>query len=250
MNKFFLISFLGTALFVSCTTGQGKNTYVLEENPGVPETPAAYTIEDYKGKANGGGIPDWVKIFLADGARGVETLDAYKDRYVFMSRNEGSNFRALNQWLEGFSAELDFPRLASARIEARFRYGVPFPDTEYGSFYEALVRATSDASWTGALRQDDFWLQRKYDFPKDEQGNETPDSGYTQDTSLQAPEGNSPGNPLPKETWEFLILVTIDRTFFASQLNGLFQNLKPDPPPSKDQISAANRIKERFFEGF
>jgi len=251
MNKFFLISFLGIALFVSCTTGQGKNTFQLEENPTAPETSGAYTIEDYKNKANGGGIPDWVKIFLADGPRGVETLDAYKDRYVFIGRNEGNNFKALNQWAEGFSPDLDFPRLASIRIEARFRNAVPFPDTEYGSFYEELVRATSDAPWTGAVKEADFWLQLKYDSTRDETGG--PVSANAQDTEQPpppAPQENSPDNPSPRETWEFLILVTIDKALFSSQLNDLFLNLNPTPPPAKDQVTAANRVKEKFYEGF
>lgn len=278
MNRFFWALIFGITLLVSwaslvsCTSGQVKNNFNLQENPLAPEESGNYTIENYKGKENGGGIPEWVNLFLEDGARGVETLDAYKGSYVFVSRNVGNNFKALSQWSQAFSPELDFPRLAAARIEARFIKAVPFPDNEYGSFYEALVRAASDAYWTGAVRVDDFWFQRKYDVPEDEAGNPVssntqgtvPDTGQdtgqnngqdygqgtVQDAGQQAPQGITTDIPVQNETWEFLILVTIDENVFSLQLNDIFQNLKPSPLPAKDQIAAANRVKEKFFEGF
>ena len=216
-------------LFASCASRMEKRVLKAPEIPGAAEMPGHYTITDYKNKGEGGGMPEWVSRWLEEGASGVEALDAYKGRYAFISRNEGSNLNALTQWAGGFSSELDFPRLAAARIERRFLLTTLLPDGEYGAFFETLIRAASDASWTGALREDDFWIRRKY-LPPEEPitGEQTP----------------------ARENWEFLILVTIEKNLFASQFDSIFQSVKPSPPPAREQINAANRVKDRFYDGF
>jgi hypothetical protein len=185
------------------------------------ETHRPYVITDFKNKVRGGNIPRWVGLWLDSGIHEVEAM--YQDRYVFIGLNEGNNLRALNLWLDGFSPELDFPRLAAARIEARFSRSVPLPDDEYGAFFIDLIRAASDAPWIGAQREDDFWILKKY----------------------------LPGDDEPEnENWEFFVLVTIEKNLFTSQLDSLFKNIKPSPSPSRYQANAAKRVKEHFFEGF
>lgn len=226
MKKFLLCAVL--AVFASCAGEPARKT----ASPGnsSARTPEPFIITDYKNKAEGQFVPEWVSIYLEKGVDGVETLDAYRNRYVFIGRNEGTNFGALRQWNEGFSPELDFPRLAAARIENRF--SVPYPDDEYGAFYVAMIRAASDAPWAGAVREDDFWIRRYY-IPVEENaaGEETAETSA-------------------RETWEFLILVTMDKALFASQLGDVFRSVTPNPRPSRDQTAAANRVKDRFFEGF
>jgi hypothetical protein len=177
---------------------------------------------DYKGMANGEIMPEWVSLYLEGGVRAVETLEIYQDYHVFVSRLEGNNFNAMNHWIEGFSPELDFPRLASARIESRFLLTAPLPDSAYGAFFVALIRAASDALWDGALKEDDFWILKK---PGPEESEE-------------------------KEIYEFLILVTIRKTVFVSQFDAVFRSVRPSPPPTRDQLAAINRVKERFYAEF
>ena len=214
---------------------------------GAAETPLPYIIVNHKNKAAGESIPKWVNCLLEEGIGEVENLAAYEGRYVFVSRNEGNNFNALTQWKEGFSPELDFPRLAAARIEARFLSGVSHPDHEYGAFFEALIRAASDAPWKGAVREDDFWLRRRY-FSEDENNPDMP--GNTAGQTPENAELQTANYPPARESWDFLILVTIEKSLFASQLDAVFRNTKPNPPPKRDQVNAANRVKDRFFDGF
>jgi len=223
MKKLFLSAIFIILLFGSCRSEAER---VVVEPPRAPEperNPAPHAITDYKNKTVGGTIPVWVSLWLDSGVYAVESLDAFKDRYVFVARNEANNFNALGLWKDGFSAELDFPRLAAARIEKRLASAVDDPDNSYGAFYEALIRAASDFRWIGAVRVDDFWMLRQ--FTSGEEG-------------------------VPVENWEFLILVTIDRSLFASQLERIFQIMNPNPPPSRDQRTTINRVRERFFEGF
>jgi len=216
--------FLIAALFASCTGSPVRRQPVTLPPPPeseAVETPIEYSIIDYKNKSIGEALPEWVSLWLNSGVREVEALSSYQDRFVFVHRNETNNFNALNLWKDEFSPEFDFPRLAAARIEARF--AVPYPDREYGDFYEALIRAASDAKWTGAVIEDSFWIQKKYSTNDDED---------------------------EREIWEFLVLVTMGKNSFTSQLDSVFQTVNPVPPPNDLQLAAANRVKENFFEGF
>ena len=186
------------------------------------KTARAYTIIDFKNKTMGAPIPEWASLWLALGNRGVEAKNGFPGSFVFVYSSEGNNFRALELLKDNFAPLQDFPRLAAARIEARFSDGISYPDAEYGAFFEDLIRTASDAIWTGAIRVDDFWVQKKYQ-PSEE--------GET-------------------ESWEFLILVTIEKSRFTSQLESVFEKVTPDPAPSELQIAAANRVKDHFFEGF
>ena len=223
MNKYFSFAVL-LILFTSCLTEQPG--FVLTAPPETPEeirALRAFDITDHKNRNTGLDIPEWANRFFEGGIRAVRVMEANMNSYMFIARSEGNNFNALNLWNDGFNAELDFPRLAAARIDARFSAGVHFPDTEYGAFYETLIRAVSDFRWTGMVKEDDFWIQRSFSSNEDEPA---------------------------REDWEFLILVTIEKTHFASQLNLIFQNINPDPPPTETQALAARRVIDRFFQGF
>ena len=219
------LSFLAVLplLFVSCATEQAGHILTPQEIPPDIVTPIPFIITDHKYKSEGRNIPEWVSLFLEGGIQSVESLAAFNGRHVFISQNEGTNFNALNHWKEGFSPELDFPRLAAARIDARFFSETPLPDQVYGAFFEALIRTASNARWSGAVKEDDFWIRRR--FIENNAESET-------------------------ENWLFLILVSIEKPVFALQLDTVFSNTRPNPPPSRGQLAAINRVKDNFFEGF
>jgi hypothetical protein len=151
-------------------------------------------------------------------------LPEFQDRYVFVSMNEGSNFSALEQWLEGFAPEQDFARLAAVRMEKRLLSAVNgFPDDEYGSYFETLIRAASDAVWEDARREDDIWVKRRF---ISSTGDETP------------------------ETWTFLILVAVKRDVLVPRINTLLKNTKPSQPLNHSQTNTVERVVEIFFDGF
>ena len=222
MKRIILCIILAQMLFASCQSRPERLA------PGIvlgQETIIRpYTIIDHKNRASGGSIPEWVNLWLNSNIQDIEALSAFNNRYVFISRNEGVQLNPLHLWREGFSPELDFPRLAAARIERRFASTTTHPDEEFGTFYEALIRAASDASWLGTVSEDDFWIRRRY----------TPDEEFGQEL----------------ETWEFLILLTIDKRLFASQIEDIFDKVNPVPSPTAAQIEAANRVKAGFFNGF
>ncbi|MCL2374702.1 MAG: hypothetical protein FWC65_05615, partial [Treponema sp.] len=149
MNRFLLCT-IPALLFSACASEAGRRGHAPYEDPGILETPHPFAITDFMNMAEGADMPEWVSLWLEGGARAIENMDAHEGRHAFVSRNNGSNFSALEQWAQWFSADLDFPRLAAARIEARFLSGVSRPDDTYGAFFVALVRSASDAAWSGA----------------------------------------------------------------------------------------------------
>jgi hypothetical protein len=216
----FLALFL--AACVSDPGRQGENRPEPEEDAG---SEPVYHLTDYKTRAEGGTFPTWVERYLEGNIAAVEALEEYQDRYVFIAHSRGTNFRALEQWSRNFSVELDFARLAAVRIEKRFtQAALGFPDTVFGRYFETLIRAASDASWEGSMKEDDFWLKGFY----------------------QEIDGNTNGG----ESYDFMILVTIDKTLLASQIQPLLIGVNPRAPMSGDQLTAVNRLRDRFFEGF
>jgi hypothetical protein len=202
--------------------GQSESRAGTEEAAG--DEPV-YHLTDYKTRAEGGPVPVWVEYYLAGNIAALEALEEYQDRYVFVARSRGTNFRALEQWLRGFSAELDFARLAAIRMEKRLTQAAGgFPDAVFGRYFESLIRAASDASWEGVVQEDDFWLQGFY----------------------QGPEENAESG----ESYDFIILLTVDKSFLASRIESLLFNVKSQAPMSKDQLAAVDRVREHFFEEF
>jgi hypothetical protein len=213
-----------------CVGAPAKNSSAPAESPSESAAPLSWRLIGFKGESaayneKGGAIPPWVAAWLEGGGAAVETLEEYQDYYVFIAVNSGVNFNALEQWQEGFSPELDFARLAAARIENRFLGAVQtHPDNDYGSFFETIIRAASDTEWKGMVREADFWIKRE--FP-DADGVET-----------------------DRESWDFLILITVEKDTFAAQFNTLMGNTKPEFPINRDQTAAVNQVWEKFFNGF
>jgi hypothetical protein len=211
-------------LHAACATQQVRQPIPRQSEPEANRV-VNYEILDYEGKAAGGNIPAWVFFFLDGNQGGIEMVSAYRDRYVFFAVNSGGNFRALEQWQNAFSPGLDFSRLVTTRIEKRFLdAAAAYPDDEYGSYYESLIRAAADAEWTGAVKSEIFWVRRRF-----------PDAD---------------GLALRAESYDFLVLVTIEKRLLVPQIQALFRGINPPTPLLPEQQAAVNRVVERFFEGF
>ncbi|MDR2394772.1 MAG: hypothetical protein LBD93_11565 [Treponema sp.] len=183
-----------------------------------------YQIIDYKTKAGGEDIPEWVNQYESAGIPGIEGLPQYDAAYVFISEIEGPNFQALQQWASGFIISKDFSRMVASRIQSRMAKTVTsYPEGEYGRFFEALIKAASNAVYTGGFRVDDFWVLKQY-FQED---------------------GVSPD----REVYNFLILVSINQTTLQLQIKEILNTLG-SIPLTKAQALSVSRLKESFFDLF
>jgi hypothetical protein len=190
--------------------------------PQSAEEAEAYEVADHKTKAEGLDIPEWVTRYIGGGLTGVEGMIQFYGRYVFVGENSGTNPRALRQWSSGFTVDQDLARLVAARVQARLA-APGNPDETYGRYFEAVIKSASDASYTGARRETDFWLLKRY----------LAEDGTTD-----------------REAYDFYVLVSIDKAALEERINAILNGITTELPPTREQSAAINRVKEAFFEGF
>jgi hypothetical protein len=170
-------------------------------------------------------LPEWVARYAATGLEGVETLPEFEGRYVFISRQAGTSLEPLKLWATGFSLERDFPRLVSARIQARFILGGNGnPGDEYGRYFEAAVKNASDFTFEGPALEDRFWVKKR----------------------IFADDGLSPVG----EAYEYLIMTSVDKETLRRQIDMLLTTTRANEPSSREQAAASMRLRLNFYEGF
>jgi len=184
-----------------------------------------FEVIEHKASAIAGDIPEWVNTYIYDGNSGVEALAKYKDKFVFVGEDSGTNLNALRMWAQGFNVAQDLARLVSQRVQAKFAGAMAgSPDAEVGRYFENIVKNVADATITGARKDTDFWLYKRY----------FKDDGKTED----------------KVIYDYYVLVTIDKEMLKKQLDAVISGAKAAKPMTKEQTTAVDRVKEAFYEGF
>ena len=216
--------FAGALLIISGCAASPRTESAPGPAPEYVEKTEVWQVLDHKTKAIGQEVPEWVTRFISDGLTGVEALSDYQDKYVFIGEDTGMNLNALRQWTAGFTVAQDLSRLVSTRVQARFTGAAAgSPADVFGRYFENLVKTTSDVVYSGARKESDFWLLKRY-FQAD-------------------------GTTVDREVFDFYILVTIDKELLRGQINDILNRVQTDAP-TKEQTSAIDRIKHTFYEGF
>jgi hypothetical protein len=236
----FLITLFFSILFAACA-GQNKKVIFRPDTANTPQEPSGLfdtweIINSQNGGDQGSGdIPEWVRWYIDNKVNEIEALDRFSGRYIFIGGNGGSNFSALQQWANGFTVEQDLPRLITRRVERRLVSSASlYPDDEYGEYFEFLIREISNAEYSGAVKEETFWLKRK-----------VVNSAETDGTT------NAQPNPdAAQERYEFWVLISVDKETLQKQIRGIMTRIKTKITPTRDQTAAITRIKNTFFEGF
>jgi hypothetical protein len=214
------------ALLFSCNTTSAKNPFLIELPQLDTNTRAPFQIVGHQTSNSGEDIPDWVALYLTEGVSGVESLPEYENRYIFIAINSGTNFKALNYWVSGFTLNQDFSQLVAMRVLSRFiEDSQRNPDHDYSTYFEAAVKTTADASFSDTHKEADFWLLKRFD----ENENNTTES---------------------REVYDFYILISIAKPQLQVQLNQIFLKAVENISMTRDQSSAMNRFWGNFYEGF
>jgi len=179
-------------------------------------------------------LPQWVRFFYESDVRLVEQTARFDGRYVFVARNQGSNFAALRQWADNFSPEHDLARLVVHRAERRFVTGAAlYPDDEYGGFFMAAIRGIADGEYPGAVKEDVFWVRRELVAP-------VPDDALY----------GVPQSGIVVERFEFLVLVSVDARTLGERILKTMDEAGRGIRPTREQAAAIANIRQNFFEGF
>jgi hypothetical protein len=209
-------------LAVSCA---GSPRPAVIEAPDYVERTESYVVLDHKAKAVGQGVPDWVTLYISNGLAGVEALPEFQDKYVFIGEDTGTNLNALRQWSSGFTVAQEIARMVTTRVEAKFvGAAAGSPDAAYGRYFEDVVKTLGTASFSGARKENDYWLLKRY--------------------------FRSDGRTVDREVYDFYVLVTIDKAILERQIDEVLNRTRDDPALTREQATAVDRVREAFYEGF
>ncbi|MDR2729785.1 MAG: hypothetical protein LBB81_02675 [Treponema sp.] len=203
-------------IFIPANEYKNENDNKLNTN-GIIDTQAGNRIEN---------IPDWLFIFLEGGINKAEAINSYRGRYLFIAKNEGSNFNALNKWAENYTIQNNFPMIAASRIERRLISAATlYPDDEYGGFFEIVVKKAFNAEYEGAVIEDSFWIK----MIENETENDNAQSG---------------------EKYIFYILTSIEKIQMQEIIRKITAEAIDGINPSQKQSAAVKNIQQNFFEEF
>jgi hypothetical protein len=212
-------------ILFSCASQNAPNYFpVPDSGINVVDNTPGIKIGDIIETKNGAArlIPAWLRSFLDNGIGAVEKMEAYGNKYVFIGINEGENITALNKWTEYYTVMQDFPMLAAVRIEKRMYLTASlYPDDEYGAFYETMIHNAYNAVYSGAVKEDNYWIKTK---------------------SENAEESS--------ENYVFFILITIEKNLMQSIIRNMIAKTNAAVKITASQSSSVNRLRNTFFEGF
>ena len=218
--------FLITGIFSSCAW-RTPTFYIPVPDFSVYDPQNIIDTENITGTMNSdGSMPDWLLAFIENGISEVEDLAAYKDKYVFIGVNRGTNFPAMTRWAVNFSAAQDLALLAAERIERRMILNASFyPDNEYGRFFDTMIISASNNEYRGALKEDTYWYK------------------------------TSPYNPIEtngssQEIYYYFVLITIEKEIFQVIINNMMEHSQSVSTATVSQAAAISRLRQNFFEGF
>jgi hypothetical protein len=239
MKKNKIILFLSIIILAACATEKEK--IIFRPDP-VQDKPQEQTglsesweiIRSQNGSPENG-IPAWLRGYLDRGIQGIESMDAYSGKYVFVGENRGNNINVLQQWADGFTTVQDLPRLIVQRVEKRLVASASlYPDDEYGEYFAYLIKKLSDGEYPGADKEQIFWIKQK----------KIPVSVENTDYSEAPPANDDP------ERYEFFVLITINKESLQKVIQKIMADIKTSKAPTKQQKTAINAINQSIFEGF
>ena len=225
MKKTFFTALLtfSMILFSACVS---QNEFIFIPEPGSfnnMRNDNLITVGNIIKTKNGHGyenIPEWFLVYIYSGIEELENSYLYIDKYCFVDAKEGSNFEALNIWMNNYSLTLDFQKLAANRIEKRlFSMATLYPDDEYGLFYEKMVKKAFVTEYPQAILEDTFWIKK----------NQIDGTG---------------------EVYVFFVFTSINKKILQTIITDMMEEVHAAVTPTRSQNNAIRRLQQNFFEGF
>jgi len=218
----FTVFFLYAISFFSCA-GRNYSRYIPIPDGDFlgPEVMFDFgNITGTRDGVSGFNMPEWLFAYINGGNREIERMFSFSGKYAFVGFSEGNNLSAMTRWAENFSAERDFSILAATRIERRLiNAAALYPDDEYGAFFERMVKTAYGTRYSGAVKEDTYWITVNY--------------GST-----------------PSETYVFFVLLSIDRTQMQAVVSNMISESVAAVTLTRTQHNSINRLRNNFFEGF
>lgn len=164
-------------------------------------------------------LPIWVETYIQKGIPALEKMPDFTEDYCFVAEESGSNLNAVQAWVEGFNMPQLIARNISTRVEATFSGAASgSTDGAYGTYFEDVVKACSDITYSGARKQNDWWvLVRRFD--------EKTSKKYV-------------------DEYRSYILYTIEKDLLDIQVLDVIEDTAKASDLTEDQNAAVNKVKQ------
>lgn len=176
--------------------------------------PPEYEMIDHKTRDFGGSVPDWVTKSASE----LEGQGKYADYYVFMDDQVGRDLEGLKLWARGFSVASEIARMVSTRVEDKFVGAAAGDRNSLEGYMEEVVKSVSEAQYSGARTEEDFWVKRR----------------KASDNS---------------EDYRYLFLVTVPKQQIDDAIKRALKAADEEDKPTADKQTAIDRVKAAFDEG-
>ncbi len=218
MNRTKLLSIVGVACvlltFTSCASKEKEPE--ARELDGVVKT----LVLEHKGTALGiNELPIWVETYVQTGITGLEKLTDYQEKYCFVAETTATNLDAGQAWVNGFDMPQTIAKNVSQRVEALFTGAASgSPEGTFGRYFENVVKSTSEITYSGARKMNDWWVHvRIYD--------EKVKSKYV-------------------DEYRIYVLYTIEKDLLDQQVINVIDDVAKSDTLAADQMNAVNKVKE------
>ena len=117
------------------------------------------------------GTPDWLKLYLDKGVSALQALPEFKDKYVIIGEETGANKQFVISWADMASAQQRIGALIRTNIASRYSSTISAAaalgaenTAQYRQEVEVVLNAIVSVSYSGAIREADWWsLRRRYE---------------------------------------------------------------------------------------
>ncbi len=193
--------------------------------PPVVPTIAPFEILQHKGTTLGVVTPPaWIEASL-NGAKAVEKLPDYANKYVFIVEVSGQSLDGVNLAAQRLNADTEVSRFLSIRVKDAFAGAQVGDKDKIETYMERVVKSVSEAKVSGYLKAADWWVQIRW---------YKPDGKKTWD----------------KDEYRLIQLYTIDKTVLDEQLKKIMSGEAANEPKTAEKQRAMDAVQGAFYEGF
>ena len=172
------------------------------------ETTAKVETIEHKGSAFGiKDIPPWLSTYIQrNGTRSVEELPDFKGKYVFIGWEVGHGLQSVVTWTNQFNIPQQLAAFIETRAASIFKaHENMLPgDADSKRKYDNAINTLVKATFTGAKKEDDWWLHQKIT----EKGKKDSETRYTS-----------------------FVLYTIDKSVLDQQIRDQIKKIRDNESP-------------------
>jgi hypothetical protein len=189
------------------------------------ESSAVYDIIQHKGTTLGvNTIPTWVSASL-DGARAIEKLPEYKEKFIVIVDTTGKNLEGTKLAAANLNAQTEISRYLSIRVRETFAGAQVGDKDKIESYFERVVKSASEAKFSGFQQSADWWVQVR----------------WYKDAKKKV---------VDKDEYRVIQIWSIDKAILETQLQAILSGAADQEPKTPEKQRAMDLVQQGFFSGF